>query len=86
VLERAWNSLETNQFGTNDFMDWQGRRRRAAARLQPRHRHSEMAGPTSSTAIRRARSGASRAARTDDAPTGKYWCPQRDDGPCRWAV
>jgi alpha-L-arabinofuranosidase len=22
VLERAWNSLETNQFGTNDFMDW----------------------------------------------------------------
>jgi alpha-N-arabinofuranosidase len=22
VLERAWNSLETNHFGTNDFMDW----------------------------------------------------------------
>jgi alpha-L-arabinofuranosidase len=22
VLERAWNSTETNQFGTNDFMDW----------------------------------------------------------------
>jgi alpha-N-arabinofuranosidase len=22
VLERAWNSLETNQFGTNDFMEW----------------------------------------------------------------
>lgn len=22
VLERAWNSLETNQFGTNEFMDW----------------------------------------------------------------
>jgi alpha-N-arabinofuranosidase len=22
VLERAWNSLETNQFGTNDFIDW----------------------------------------------------------------
>jgi alpha-N-arabinofuranosidase len=22
VLERAWNQLETNQFGTNDFMDW----------------------------------------------------------------
>ena len=22
VLERAWNSIETNQFGTNDFMDW----------------------------------------------------------------
>jgi len=22
VLERAWNSLETNQFGTNDFVDW----------------------------------------------------------------
>ena len=22
VLERAWNSLETNQFGTNEFMHW----------------------------------------------------------------
>src|SRR6187402_702204 len=22
VLERAWNSLETNQFGTNEFVDW----------------------------------------------------------------
>jgi alpha-N-arabinofuranosidase len=22
VLERAWNSLETNQFGTNDFIEW----------------------------------------------------------------
>ena len=22
VLDRAWNSLETNQFGTNDFVDW----------------------------------------------------------------
>ena len=22
VLERAWNSLETNQFGTNDFIQW----------------------------------------------------------------
>ncbi len=22
VLERAWNSQETNQFGTNEFMDW----------------------------------------------------------------
>jgi alpha-N-arabinofuranosidase len=22
VLERAWNSTETNQFGTNDFIDW----------------------------------------------------------------
>jgi alpha-N-arabinofuranosidase len=22
VLERAWNSIETNQFGTNEFMDW----------------------------------------------------------------
>jgi alpha-N-arabinofuranosidase len=22
VLDRAWNSLEPNQFGTNDFMDW----------------------------------------------------------------
>jgi len=24
VLERAWNSLETNQFGTNDFIEWCG--------------------------------------------------------------
>ena len=24
VLERAWNSVETNQFGTNDFIDWCG--------------------------------------------------------------
>jgi alpha-L-arabinofuranosidase len=24
VLERAWNSIETNQFGTNDFIDWCG--------------------------------------------------------------
>ena len=22
VIERAWNSLETNQFGTNEFVDW----------------------------------------------------------------
>ena len=22
VLDRAWNTLETNQFGTNDFIDW----------------------------------------------------------------
>jgi len=22
VLDRAWNSMETNQFGTNEFMDW----------------------------------------------------------------
>jgi alpha-N-arabinofuranosidase len=22
VLDRAWNSLESNQFGTNDFVDW----------------------------------------------------------------
>src|SRR5689334_112497 len=22
VLDRAWNSIETNQFGTNDFVDW----------------------------------------------------------------
>jgi alpha-N-arabinofuranosidase len=22
VLERAWNSLETNQFGTNEFLTW----------------------------------------------------------------
>ena len=22
VLERAWNSVETNQFGTNEFIDW----------------------------------------------------------------
>jgi alpha-L-arabinofuranosidase len=22
VLDRAWNSIESNQFGTNDFMDW----------------------------------------------------------------
>ncbi len=22
VLDRAWNSLETNQFGTNEFVDW----------------------------------------------------------------
>ncbi len=22
MLERAWNSLETNQFGTNEFMEW----------------------------------------------------------------
>jgi len=22
VIERAWNSIETNQFGTNEFMDW----------------------------------------------------------------
>jgi alpha-N-arabinofuranosidase len=22
VLERAWNSIETNQFGTNEFLDW----------------------------------------------------------------
>jgi alpha-N-arabinofuranosidase len=22
VLERAWNSLETSQFGTNEFVEW----------------------------------------------------------------
>ena len=32
VLERAWNSLESNQFGTNEFIDWcaHGRHRAAA--------------------------------------------------------
>ena len=40
VLERAWNSLETNQFGTNEFIEWcKLVGDRAAARLQPRHRH-----------------------------------------------
>ena len=24
VLDRAWNSLETNQFGTNEFVEWCG--------------------------------------------------------------
>ena len=24
VLDRAWNSIDTNQFGTNDFIDWCG--------------------------------------------------------------
>ena len=24
VLDRAWNPLETNQFGTNEFIDWCG--------------------------------------------------------------
>ena len=24
VLDRAWNSLETNQFGTNEFIEWCG--------------------------------------------------------------
>ena len=24
VLDRAWNSLETNQFGTNEFLEWCG--------------------------------------------------------------
>ena len=45
VLERAWNSLETNQFGTNEFIDWcRAGRHRAAARDEFRHRHaSEMA-------------------------------------------
>ena len=39
VLDRAWNSLETNQFGTNEFVDWCGDgRRRAAARHELRHR------------------------------------------------
>ena len=41
VLERAWNSLETNQFGTNEFIEWcRAGRHRAAARLQPGHRHA----------------------------------------------
>ena len=25
VLDRAWNSLKTNQFGTNEFLEWCGR-------------------------------------------------------------
>ncbi|HZY06222.1 MAG TPA: hypothetical protein VFE69_00690, partial [Ilumatobacteraceae bacterium] len=24
VLDRAWNSIDTNQFGTNDFIEWCG--------------------------------------------------------------
>ena len=24
VLDRAWNSIETNQFGTNEFIEWCG--------------------------------------------------------------
>ena len=39
VLERAWNSLETNQFGTNEFIEWCTGRHGAAARIQSRHRH-----------------------------------------------
>ena len=52
VLDRAWNSLETNQFGTNEFVEWcrlvgDG----AAPRLQPRHGHRpSRPSPTSSTA------------------------------------
>ena len=39
VLERAWNSIETNQFGTNEFIEWCGAGgRRAAARAELRHR------------------------------------------------
>ena len=39
VLERAWNSIETNQFGTNDFMDWaKAVGTEPLARFQPRHR------------------------------------------------
>ena len=62
VLERAWNSIETNQFGTNEFIEWCGAgRRRAAARHELRHRLGrDGASPTSSTATSiAARSGAS---------------------------
>jgi alpha-N-arabinofuranosidase len=66
VLERAWNSLETNQFGTNEFIcgagSWAASRCSAStsARARPSRRW-----PTSSTATStRARSGASCAART----------------------
>ena len=41
VLERAWNSLETNQFGTNEFIEWcKLVGDRAAAGVQSRHRHA----------------------------------------------
>ena len=87
VLERAWNSLETNQFGTNEFIDWcKLVEHRAAARLQPRHRHAgEWPSPTSSTATStKAPSGATCGASTatSSRTTCKYWCLGNEmDGP-----
>ena len=52
VLDRAWNSIESNQFGTNEFIEWcrlvgSG----AAARHELRHRQRRRwRWPTSSTA------------------------------------
>ena len=40
VLDRAWNSIETNQFGTNDFIDWcQLVGTEPLLGIQPRHGH-----------------------------------------------
>ena len=40
VLDRAWNSKETNQFGTNEFIEWcQLVGTRATVGFQSRHGH-----------------------------------------------
>ena len=40
VLDKAWNTIDTNQFGTNEFMAWcQDRGRAATDGAEPRYRH-----------------------------------------------
>ena len=86
VLERAWNSIETNQFGTNEFIEWcrlVGTEPLLGFNLGTGT--AERAWPTSSTATwRRARSGASCGASTATTQphSVKYWCMGNEmDGP-----
>ena len=85
VLERAWNSIETNQFGTNEFVDWcRARRHRAAARDELRHRHARRRrSPTSNTATSRAGtkwSDLRRVARLRAAARRALLVPRQRDG------
>ena len=41
VLDKAWNTIEPNQFGTNEFLEWcKAGRHRTADGVEPGHRHA----------------------------------------------
>ena len=87
MLERAWNSLETNQFGTNEFIDWcKLVGTEPLLGLQPRHRHAGAGRRLRRVLQRRQGHEVERAAARSTATTQphavKYWCLGNEmDGP-----
>ena len=90
ILDKAWNTLDTNQFGTNEFMAWCKAGWHAAADgPQSRHRHSRRRPPRwSNTATStRERNGATCGATTALSSPYKveHWCLGNEmDGP--WQI